>query len=657
VLTSADWLAIGTANSLGLTLTATDVAGNESVLIRSVAINLSPMALPGTPDLIADDDTGTNNDNLTATRSVRIDVPLVNSGTPVHVPGQVLALVDGSGSVLASHVLTSTDIAAGSYRFTTSALNDGTYVLSSRVTDGVNTVASASTLTLRIDTRVPGTPGTPALRSSSDTGPSNSDGITSNTTPTIRVAIDGVLISAAALVESDVITLQEESTTLGTAVLTSGDLSNGYVDFVVGSAFADGSHALSARATSSANVVGPSSASTTVVIDTSAQAAPGVPDLASADDTGASSTDNLTSRTQPRFSVSLSTGGASVNDVVQLLDGSTVIGSAVVSAADISANSISILVSGSLSSASHLILARIVDLAGNPGATSASLTVQVDATTPAAPTLTLVSASDSGTVGDRITSVATASFSGTGNPGETITVYDGSSSLGTATVDGSGDWTLTVATALADGTHSITAKSTSVVGATSVASTTSVVVIDTAVPAAPVVTASSANTLTPTVAGTSEAFASVEVYIDGVLAGTATANAVGHLRDLADAIEQGHQFPVAAELVGGEPEAAFAHFGRRFDDLATEITLMETRLATGSGDARKIKTAAAALAESLPTASVLGDVDALAARLTAIAEQAAQTAEAERARRDEQRAAQTARKEALAAESEEEVRG
>lgn len=102
----------------------------------------------------------------------------------------------------------------------------------------------------------------------------------------------------------------------------------------------------------------------------------------------------------------------------------------------------------------------------------------------------------------------------------------------------------------------------------------------------------------------------------------------------------------------GEPEAAFAHFGRRFDDLATEITLMETRLATGSGDARKIRAAAAALAETLPTASVLGDVDALAARLAAIADQAAQTAEADRARREEQRAAQTARKEALAAEAE-----
>ena len=49
---------------------------------------------------------------------------------------------------------------------------------------------------------------------------------------------------------------------------------------------------------------------------------------------------------------------------------------------------------------------------------------------------------------------------------------------------------------------------------------------------------------------------------------------------------------------------------------------------------------------------MLGDVDALAARLAKIAEHANETAQAERARRDEQRAAQTARKEALAAEAE-----
>lgn len=102
----------------------------------------------------------------------------------------------------------------------------------------------------------------------------------------------------------------------------------------------------------------------------------------------------------------------------------------------------------------------------------------------------------------------------------------------------------------------------------------------------------------------------------------------------------------------GDPEAAFAHFGRRFDDLATEVTLMEERLASGTGDARKIKTHASELAETLSTAAVLGDIDALAGRLTSLAEQAENAVAAERSRREEHRATQTARKEALAAEAE-----
>ena len=102
----------------------------------------------------------------------------------------------------------------------------------------------------------------------------------------------------------------------------------------------------------------------------------------------------------------------------------------------------------------------------------------------------------------------------------------------------------------------------------------------------------------------------------------------------------------------GDTEAAFEHFGRRFDDLHTEVALMERRLESGTGDARKIKSAAAALAETLSEAHVLGDVDALAARLTAIVEHADEAAQAERAKRDEFRAAQTARKETLAAEAE-----
>jgi hypothetical protein len=103
----------------------------------------------------------------------------------------------------------------------------------------------------------------------------------------------------------------------------------------------------------------------------------------------------------------------------------------------------------------------------------------------------------------------------------------------------------------------------------------------------------------------------------------------------------------------GDTEAAFAHFGRRFDDLSTEVALLEERLASGTGDARKIKATAAGLAEALPTANVLGDVDALAARIAGIREHAEAVATADRSRREEHRATQTARKEALAAEAEE----
>lgn len=110
---------------------------------------------------------------------------------------------------------------------------------------------------------------------------------------------------------------------------------------------------------------------------------------------------------------------------------------------------------------------------------------------------------------------------------------------------------------------------------------------------------------------------------------------------------------VVGSWQAGDTEAAFAHFGRRFDDLSTEITLLEERLTAGTGDARKIKATAAALAETLPSANVLGDIDALAIRLTAIADHASEAAAADRTRRDEHRAAQTARKDALAAEAEE----
>jgi hypothetical protein len=102
----------------------------------------------------------------------------------------------------------------------------------------------------------------------------------------------------------------------------------------------------------------------------------------------------------------------------------------------------------------------------------------------------------------------------------------------------------------------------------------------------------------------------------------------------------------------GEPEAGLAHYGRRYDDLATEVTLLEARLKAHTGNPAEIKNKAQGLADTIPTAAAVGDLDGLAARALAMV-QAAESAAAEfRAEKAAARAAQVARKEALAAEAE-----
>ncbi|MBF6065201.1 DUF349 domain-containing protein [Nocardia terpenica] len=101
----------------------------------------------------------------------------------------------------------------------------------------------------------------------------------------------------------------------------------------------------------------------------------------------------------------------------------------------------------------------------------------------------------------------------------------------------------------------------------------------------------------------------------------------------------------------GDTAEGLAHFGRRFDDLATEVALLEARLAAGT-DARKTRAAATALAESLPTAAVIGDIDGLARRLQAIIEHSDEAAAQAKEEKERTRHEQTERKELLCAEAE-----
>jgi hypothetical protein len=102
----------------------------------------------------------------------------------------------------------------------------------------------------------------------------------------------------------------------------------------------------------------------------------------------------------------------------------------------------------------------------------------------------------------------------------------------------------------------------------------------------------------------------------------------------------------------GEPAAGLAHYGRRFDDLATEVSLLEARLKAHTGNPAEIKSKAQTLAEQIPTATAVGDLDGLAARARAMVETADSAAAESRAERAAARAEQIARKEALATEAE-----
>ncbi|PTR26650.1 uncharacterized protein DUF349 [Rhodococcus sp. OK519] len=102
----------------------------------------------------------------------------------------------------------------------------------------------------------------------------------------------------------------------------------------------------------------------------------------------------------------------------------------------------------------------------------------------------------------------------------------------------------------------------------------------------------------------------------------------------------------------GDAAEGLAHFGRRYDDLATEVGLLEARLASGAGDPKKTRTAAEALLETLPTAAVIGDIDALGTRLSAIIEGSEQAATQAKQEKERSRQEQTSRKETLAAEAE-----
>jgi hypothetical protein len=109
---------------------------------------------------------------------------------------------------------------------------------------------------------------------------------------------------------------------------------------------------------------------------------------------------------------------------------------------------------------------------------------------------------------------------------------------------------------------------------------------------------------------------------------------------------------VVGSWQAGAPEEGLAHFARRFADLVTEVDLTEARLKSGAADAGHSLSTIRRIRATLPEANVVGDIDALAARLDKLATLAEEKAGEARAARDAARGEALARKTALVEEAE-----
>jgi len=492
-----------------------DTAGNTGTTFSQAYVldTTAPANTVGTIQLSAD--TGVSStDFITSTAAQSISGTLVAN----LVSGETVQVSLDNGQ---TWVNATTTVGQNTFSLAGLTLN-GSDTLKVRVVDTAGNTGTTFSKAYALDITAPATPGVPDLGNSSDTGASSTDNITANNTPTFTGT--GETNATIRLYDTDGTTLLGSTTADG-----SGNWS------ITSSPLADGSHTLTVKQTDIAGNASPASSSLTVRIDTLTPAAPATPALSTGSDGGIIG-DFLTNISTPVI-----TGTAEANATIRLFDtdGTTLLGT---TTADGSGNWS--ITSSLLADGSHSLTVKQTDLAGNMSTASSALTINIDSSVPSTPGMpTLDIASDSSPIGDNLTSVVTPTVFGTGTTGNTVTLYDtnGTTVLGTAVVDGSGNWRI-ASSALAEGVHNLTVKQANTAGAISNASQALSLTIDSLPPAAPGTptlspgsdsgTPGDAQTKvnTPVITGTGEANATVKLYdTDGTtLLGSTTVDGSGN---------------------------------------------------------------------------------------------------------------------------------
>ncbi len=500
---------IGTLQSEGDTLNV--ITGGEATAVRlNEDLDSGTVTVMGTQpvtfvdvELLQLDGT----DYVLPTQRPTIDLPDANdtgmsdldnvTNSPNDVPfmvtadvGTTVVIKDGNAVIDGPYVSTGTDVRMLN-------LGNGTHKLSAEASDaGNNESYQSGELIVTIDRTAPLPPDAPDLVESSDTfddvlgllGPgvvgTDSDDVTATSEPAFYGTAE-----ANALVRiwaRDTVTSTFQLIGEGRVGSDESDLdpSDGLgIWEVTVEPLADGNYDVFAELEDLAGNISLLSGELNVTIDTLAPQRPTL-DLAAADDSGSSDLDDVTNRAND---VPL-TVTAEAGSRVLIKDGETVIDDFVMPAADTTVRLLS------FSEDTHQLSAEAFDQPGGRSAQSEELVLVVDRTAPSDGQITvdLAPTSDTGVVGDNVTSVNRPAFVGTAEANARVRVFADDGVHGPVLVgqglvntddtygepgDGVGTWEVTVEP-LANGIYTITVEVEDLAGNITAATDSEVVIVD-----------------------------------------------------------------------------------------------------------------------------------------------------------------------------------
>ncbi|MGX7005610.1 Ig-like domain-containing protein [Caballeronia sp. KNU42] len=442
-------LSVGTHS---ITVVDVNAAGTPSPasLPTTITVNTSVPATPAAPTLT--DDLG----GAIPAGSTTVDGHPHMSGTAT--AGDIIKIYD-NGTLIGSTTVDGT----GKWTFTPSTdLSNGTHSITVVDVNVAGTPSAASSpISVTINSSTPATPATPTLTNDSSVAiPAGS------TTADAHPHING------AGVAGDIIKVYDNGTLIGSTKVAG----NGTWTFTPTTDLTDGAHSITVVDVNAAGTSSAPSNPISITVNTSTPATPSAPVMTN--DSGATiPAGGATNDPHPHIA-----GTGTAGDIIKVYDNGVVIGSTTVGGD----GKWSFTPATDLSNGSHSITVVDVNAAGTPSAASTPINVVINTSvpaTPAAPSLTndLGAAIPAGSA----TADAHPHINGSGVAGDIVKVYDNGTLIGSTTVDGTGKWTYTPASNLADGTHSITVVEVNAVGTPSAASNATSVVINTSTPSTP----------------------------------------------------------------------------------------------------------------------------------------------------------------------------